>query len=176
MTHYCDIAQGHPLHGPYHDKEYGFPSQDERVLFERLALEIMQAGLSWETVLKKRVALNKAFDGFNPERVAAYGPKDKARLLGDSTIIRNRLKIEALITNAGRIIELRQSHGGFSSWLDAQHPRPKKDWVKLFRATFKFVGPEIVGEFLMSLGYLSGAHRSDCPIFKQILKIQKKVS
>jgi len=164
------------LHGPYHDKEYGFPASDERVLFERLALEIMQAGLSWETVLKKREALNEAFDGFDAKKVSMYGARDKKRLLGDSRIIRNRLKIEAIITNASRIVELRQSYSGFSSWLDAHHPRPKKDWVKLFRATFKFVGPEIVGEFLMSLGYLEGAHRPDCPVFKQILKIQKKVS
>lgn len=171
MAHYCATAPGHPLHGPYHDTEYGFPSRDETVLFERLALEIMQAGLSWETVLKKRAALGAAFDGFAPDKVAAYGKKDVARLLADKTIIRNRLKIEAIIENAARVIALRQSHGSFAAWLDAQHPRSKEAWTKLFKSTFRFMGPEIVGEFLMSLGHLPGAHEPHCPIAKKCLPL-----
>lgn len=168
MSGYCAFAPGHPVHGPYHDTEYGFPSTDERVLFERLALEIMQAGLSWETVLKKRVALNRAFDGFQVDLVAAYGDEDVARLLADAGIIRNRLKVMALIYNARQIQELRQTHGGFAAWLAAHHPRDKAAWIKLFRGTFKFVGGEIVGEFLMSLGLLPGAHRPDCPVYQKI--------
>lgn len=170
MPHYCDIAPGHPLHGPYHDTEYGFPSRCERVLFERLCLEIMQAGLSWETVLKKRKALNKAFDRFVPAKVAAYTPKDIERLLADSGIIRNRRKIEAIIENARRLLVIREQEGGLARWLDRHHPQDKDAWVKLFRHTFVFMGSEIVGEFLMSLGYLPGAHRADCPVAKRLLK------
>ena len=90
MSSYCDIAPGHPLHGPYHDREYGFPQRDEAVLFERLLLEINQAGLSWETILRKRDGFRQAYDGFDVDTVAAYGEKDRARLLADAGIIRNR--------------------------------------------------------------------------------------
>jgi DNA-3-methyladenine glycosylase I len=170
---YCDLAPGHPVHGPYHDTEYGFAQEDEGVLFERLALEIMQAGLSWEIVLKKRRGLNKAFDGFRLAKVAAYGAKDIARLLADEGIIRNRLKIQAIIDNAAVIIGIRKSHGGFAYWLaahrlDGTKPRGKDAWVKLFKKTFKFTGGEITGEFLMSIGYLPGAHWEGCPIYKKL--------
>lgn len=164
MSHYCDIAPGHPLHGPYHDTEYGFPVRDEAILFERLALEIFQAGLSWLIVLKKRAGLNAAFAGFEVDRVAAFGDADRERLINDSGIIRNRLKIEAIIENARRLQALRESHGGFANWIAAHHPLTKTEWVKLFKRTFKFTGGEITGEFLMSIGYLPGAHRDDCPV------------
>lgn len=170
MPHYCDIARGHPIHGPYHDAEYGFPSRSERVLFERLALEIMQAGLSWEIVLKKRKALNRAFAGFVPAKVAAYGERDVQRLLADAGIIRNRRKIEAIIENARIVLTIREEAGGFAKWLDAHHPQPKAEWVRLFRKTFRFTGGEIVGEFLMSLGYLPGAHKDGCPVLARIRK------
>ncbi|UYG03179.1 DNA-3-methyladenine glycosylase I [Halomonas sp. LR3S48] len=169
MAHYCDLAPGHPWHGPYHENEYGFPVGDETALFERLVLEINQAGLSWLTVLKKRDAFRHAFDNFDVDRVAAFGDADRERLLGDAGIIRNRLKVEAVIHNAGVIQTLREEHGSFAGWLDHHHPLPLADWVKLFRRTFRFTGPEIVGEFLMSTGYLPGAHRDDCPIHQRIL-------
>ncbi len=172
MSSYCDFAPGHPLHGPYHDLEYGFPSDDETVLFERLILEINQAGLSWELMLKKRETLRAAYAGFEVERVAAFGAADVARLLADPGIIRNRLKVAAAIHNARVIRALRDSHGGFAAWLAAHHPRPKADWVKLFRKTFRFTGGEIVGEFLMSLGHLPGAHRDDCPVHARILALK----
>ncbi len=170
---YCDFAPGHPVHGPYHDTEYGFPVEDERVLFERLCLEIMQAGLSWEIVLKKRKALNKAFDGFRVHKIAAYGVKEVTRLLADPGIIRNRLKIQAIIANAKIVLGMRQSHGGFAAWLaahrlDGKKPRGKAAWVKLFKQTFKFTGGEITGEFLMSIGYLPGAHWQGCGVYKQL--------
>jgi DNA-3-methyladenine glycosylase I len=171
MSSYCAIAPGHPLHGPYHDTEYGFPARDEAVLFERLVLEINQAGLSWLTVLKKRAAFRAAFDEFDVDRVADFGPQDIARLIADPGIVRNRQKIEAVIANARRIRELRASHGSFDAWLDAHHPRPKEEWVKLFRKTFRFTGGEIVGEFLLSLGYLPGAHEPDCPAYTRILAL-----
>lgn len=179
MSTYCDFAPGHPVHGPYHDHEYGFPQRSERELFERLILEINQAGLSWETILKKREGFRRAYDGFDVDAVAAYGEADRARLLGDAGIIRNRLKVEAAIHNAQVIRGLRDSHGGFAVWLDAHALldgalRDKAAWVKLFKKNFRFTGGEIVGEFLMSLGYLPGAHREDCPVHKRIAK-QKPV-
>ncbi len=168
MNWYCDAAPGHPVHGPYHDLEYGFPQDDDRVLFERLCLEIMQAGLSWEIVLKKRAALVRAFDAFDPAKVAAYGDADTARLLADASIIRNRRKIAACVENARRLLAVAAEHGSFASWIARHHPLPKEDWVKLFRRTFVFMGGEVVGEFLMSIGYLPGAHRDDCPVFARI--------
>lgn len=170
LSWYCDSAPGHPVHGPYHDTEYGFPASDEDVLFERLALEIMQAGLSWEIVLKKRDGLFKAFHGFKADRVARYGDQDTQRLLADAGIIRNRLKIAAIIENAKRIRAMRKSHGGFSAWIEAHHPLSKEEWVKLFKKTFLFTGGEVVNEFLMSLGYLPGAHKPTCPVAKKIAK------
>ncbi len=168
MSWYCDVARGHPLHGPYHDDEYGFPRSGEAALLELLALEIFQAGLSWEIVLKKRPTIAAAFDGFHVDTVRAYGEKDVKRLLADAGIIRNRLKVAAIIENARRVAVLRSSHGGFAGWLAAHHPLAKGDWVKLFKKTFKFTGGEIVNEFLMAVGYLPGAHRQDCPVFKRI--------
>ena len=168
---YCRAAPGHPVHAAYHDYEYGFPASDERVLFERLMLEINQAGLSWLTILNKRAAFRAAFADFDVDRVAAFGPRDIACLLADPGIVRNRLKIEAAIDNARRIQALRESHGSFVLWLDAHHPRPLEEWTKLFRNTFRFTGGQIVGEFLMSLGYLPGAHVADCPVYSRIVAL-----
>jgi DNA-3-methyladenine glycosylase I len=170
-SHYCDVAPGHEWHGAYHDKEYGFPLADESELFERLVLEINQAGLNWLTMLKKREGFRRAFRGFEVDRVARFGTRDEARLLADPGIIRNRLKVAAVIENAKRIRHLRVSHGSFAAWLATHHPRNKDAWVKLFKETFVFTGGEITGEFLMSIGYLRGAHRESCPVFKRIAKL-----
>jgi len=167
---YCRVAPGHPFHGPYHDREYGFPIRDDARLFERLILEINQAGLSWLTILKKREAFVAAYDGFDVDVVAAYGARERKRLLADAGIVRNRLKVEAAIENARRIVALRAEYGSFRGWLDAHHPLPKEDWVKLFKKTFRFTGGEIVGEFLLSTGYLPGAHQKDCPAFARVSK------
>jgi DNA-3-methyladenine glycosylase I len=168
---YCRIAPGHPVHRAYHDAEYGFPANDETVLFERLVLEINQAGLSWLTILKKRAAFHTAFAGFEVDRVAAFGAAEIDRLLADPGIIRNRLKIEATIENARRIQALRGSHRSFAGWLAAHHPRSAEEWTRLFRGTFRFTGGLIVSEFLMSVGYLAGAHEQDCPVFARILEL-----
>jgi DNA-3-methyladenine glycosylase I len=168
---YCRLAPGHPVHGLYHDTEYGFPAAEESVLFERLVLEINQAGLSWLTILKKRAAFRAAFADFEVDRVAAFGPAEIERLLADSGIIRNRLKIAATIENAKRIQALRRSEGTFLGWLEAHHPRPQEEWVRLFRKAFRFTGGQIVNEFLMSLGYLPGAHEKDCPVYARILDL-----
>ena len=172
MSGYCSIAPGHPVHGHYHDHEYGFPQRDERELFERLILEINQAGLSWETILKKREGFRKAYSQFDVDAVAAYGERDIERLLNDAGIIRNRLKVHAAIHNAQVIQQLRASHGSFAQWLDAHLPRSKADWVKLFKKTFRFTGGEITGEFLMSLGYLPGAHAKTCPVYKRLQEMR----
>ena len=172
LTGYCAAAPGHPYHGPYHDRLYGFPLRNEARLFERLALEINQAGLSWLTILKKADSFRKAFDGFDPELVANYRSKDRTRLLADANIIRNRLKVDAVIHNAAQILSLRDSHGGFARWLDAHHPQDKQDWVRLFKQTFRFTGGEITGEFLMSTGYLPGAHCEACPVFERIARLE----
>jgi len=171
-TTYCDIAANHEWHGPYHDDEYGFPLADDAALFERLMLEVNQAGLSWLTILKKREAFRRAYDRFDPEVVAAYGARDRRRLLADPGIVRNRLKVEAAIANAARILELRESHGSFAQWLAIHHPRSKGEWVKLFKRTFRFTGGEIVGEFLISIGYLPGAHVETCSVHRRIMRLR----
>jgi DNA-3-methyladenine glycosylase I len=158
------------VHIHYHDKEYGFPIHDDNELFARLILEINQAGLSWTTILRKKDNFFTAFDGFEIAKVARYGQKQVDRLLQDAGIIRNRLKIAATIENARRIQALQKEFGSFSNWLDHHHPLTKEGWVKLFKEHFRFTGGEIVGEFLMSCGYLPGAHVESCPVYKKALK------
>lgn len=158
------------LHKNYHDNHYGFPIADDNELFGRLVMEINQAGLSWETILKKEASFRRAYDGFNIGRIAAYTEADRERLLADAGIIRNRLKINAAIENARAILGLQDEFGSFGKWLEHHHPKKKEEWVKLFRKTFRFTGGEIVNEFLMSIGYLRGAHSEDCPVHKRILE------
>jgi len=171
MKPYCQYILEHTedeFNKRYHDNEYGFPIEEDNQLFERLVLEINQAGLSWITILKKADHFRRAYDGFDLETVAGYGESERERLLSDAGIIRNRLKVNAAIENARRILALREEFGSFKGWLDAHHPRTKDEWVKLFKQNFKFVGGEIVNEFLLSTGYLPGAHDEDCPIFLHI--------
>jgi DNA-3-methyladenine glycosylase I len=162
---YCYAAQGHEFHGPYHDREYGFPLRDDDELFGRLLLEINQAGLSWLTILQKKDGFRAAYDGFSVDRVASYGEAERTRLLADAGIIRNRLKVDAAIHNAQRLVALIAEHGSFAAWLDAQGERTKAEWIKVMKREFKFMGGEIVGEFLMSIGRLPGAHEESCPVF-----------
>jgi len=162
------------LHKAYHDKLYGFPIHDDNELFGRLVLEINQAGLSWETILKKEPTFRKAYDNFNIKKVAAYNEADRERLMGDAGIIRNRLKINAAIENAKTILQLQKEYGSFEKWLEHHHPKSKEEWVKLFKNTFKFTGGEIVNEFLMSIGYLPGAHSPECKIYNRILKTKPR--
>jgi len=174
---YCDHALNQELdnvHRIYHDTQYGFPIEDDDALFGRLILEINQAGLSWNTILNKQENFAKAYDQYNIQKVAAYTEKSRERLLSDAGIIRNKLKVNAAIHNANVILELQQSHGSFKAWLDEHHPKTKDEWVKLFKKTFKFTGGEITNEFLMSTGYLKGAHGDDCPIHSETLKHKPK--
>ncbi len=168
MSGYCRVAPGDPLHGPYHDHDYGFPRSDEESLFERLTLEMAQAGLSWRLILERRPGYGEAFAGWHVDTVAGWSESEIELLLQNPRIIRNRKKIEATIHNAAVIRGLRASHGGFHAWLAAHHPQPKESWVRLFKRTFRFTGAEITGEFLMSLGWLPGAHAPDCPVYDEI--------
>jgi len=158
------------LHKTYHDTLYGFPIHNDNELFCRLVLEINQAGLSWETILKKEKSFRKAYHNFNLKKVARYSAADRERLMNDPGIIRNRLKINAAIENAKSILLLQKEHGSFEKWLEHHHPKSKEEWVKLFKTTFKFTGGEIVNEFLMSIGFLPGAHAATCKIYKQVMK------
>jgi len=169
MTTYCEYCITHTedtFNKTYHDTQYGFPLDDDNELFERLILEINQAGLSWITILKKADNFRKAYSKFNIAKIAKYTEADRARLLDDAGIIRNRLKVNAAIVNAQKVLELKKEYGSFKGWLDAHHPLTKNEWTKLFKKTFIFTGGEIVNEFLMSTGYLPGAHQKDCPIYK----------
>ena len=158
------------VHQNYHDKQYGFPIENDDELFCRLVLEINQAGLSWTTILHKENNFRKAYSNFNIKKVAAYKEKDIERLLNDAGIIRNKLKISAAIYNANSILVLQEAFGSFKKWIEHHHPKTKDEWVKIFKANFRFTGGEIVNEFLMSTGYLIGAHDEDCAIYKKVLK------
>jgi DNA-3-methyladenine glycosylase I len=175
MMTYCLYLLEHPedtFNKNYHDTEYGFPLTDDSALFERLVLEINQAGLSWITILKKKANFRIAYDGFDVDKVAAYGEQEIIRLLTEAGIIRNRLKVHAAIENARRIQGLRGEFGSFRGWLDAHHPLSLEEWTKLFKKTFVFTGGEIVRELLLSTGYLPGAHDQECPVYWQIAKLQ----
>ena len=165
---YCQYPLTRPIHKQYHDTEYGFPIREDSALLERLALEIGQAGLSWETILKKKDGYRRAFEGFDLDRVAAYGEEEEMRLLADAGIVRNRLKVRAVIENARRLVVIREQHGSFTAWLNAHHPLPPEEWQKLFKKTFVFTGGEIVRSFLLSTGYLPEAHDVDCPVYQKI--------
>ena len=168
MSNYCKVALEHPLHRYYHDTEYGFPITGEAELFERLVMEIFQAGLSWLLILKKREALKLSFEKFDVTKVANFNDKDVKRLLENHLIIRNRKKIEATIFNAKRLVNLRKTDGGFAEWIKEHHPLVREEWVKLFKLNFRFTGEQIVSEFLQSIGYLAGAHHIDCPVYERI--------
>ena len=176
MKTYCSAIEAIPagdkkeLHKNYHDKHYGFPIHDDNELFGRLIMEINQAGLSWETILKKEQSFRNAYSNFNIKKVAAYTENSRERLINDAGVIRNKLKINAAIENAKVIISLQKEFGSFEKWLEHHHPKTKEEWVKLFKKTFRFTGGEIVNEFLMSIGFLRGAHSETCPVHKKILK------
>lgn len=158
------------LHKKYHDHHYGFPIHDDNELFGRLVMEINQAGLSWETILKKEEGFRNAYHNFNIQKVAAYNEADRERLLNDPGIIRNRLKVNAAIENAKTIIALQEEFASFEKWLEHHHPKTLPEWMKLFKKTFKFTGGEIVNEFLMSIGYLKGSHDENCPVYHRVLE------
>jgi DNA-3-methyladenine glycosylase I len=171
VTSYCDYVRSHPEDGYnriYHDTQYGFPLKEDRLLFERFMLEINQAGLSWITILKKADNFRRAYHDFDIDKVASYKNHDITRLLSDAGVIRNRLKVMAAIENARRIQALRRDFRSFKGWLDAHKSLTSEEWRKLFKRTFVFTGGEIVREFLVSTGYLSGAHEEGCPVYQVV--------
>ncbi len=164
-----------PLMIAYHDDEWGTPVHDEIELFERLALESFQAGLSWSTILRKRASFREAFRGFDPDVVAAFGEDDRARLLGDSGIVRNRAKIDATIGNARLFRETADAFGSFDAYLATMVPppphrlttgesvpatTPASDALSadLRRRGFRFVGPTIVYALMQSIGLVDDHH------------------
>jgi DNA-3-methyladenine glycosylase I len=170
---YCEVVEhmdAANVHREYHDHAYGYPIYDDNELFGRLILEINQAGLSWTTILNKQANFRNAYDAFDIKKIAAYAEKDRDRLLNDAGIIRNRLKIDAAIYNAAVVLLLQKEYGSFKNWLDHHHPKTKEEWMKLFKKTFRFTGGEIVNEFLLSTGYLEGAHVPGCPTYKRVLE------
>ena len=167
MKSYCSYARtSGNHHKEHHDTEHGVPAKDDDDLFRRLILEISQAGLSFDTILKKKESIYKAFP--TVKKVAKYGKKEISELMQNPGIIRNKLKIHAAIHNAKVIQKLQKEHGSFKKWLDKQECESKEEWVKLFKKTFKFTGGEITNEFLMSTNYLPGAHDDDCYMNRKI--------
>lgn len=174
---YCSFCIGreeHDVHRVYHESQYGFPIEDDNELFGRLILEINQAGLSWATILKKEQNFRKAFDNYSIAKIASYDEIKIQDLLTNDGIIRNKLKVRAVVYNAQQIQHFKEDLGSFKNWLDRNHPKSKEEWTILFKKTFKFVGGEIVNEFLMSTGYLKGAHDENCSIYDKVKNSQPK--
>ena len=176
----CFWVSDDPLYLAYHDEEWGVPVRDDRHLFEMLILEGAQAGLSWITVLRRRESYRRAFDGFDPEKIAAYGPGKVAALLADEGIIRNRAKVEAAVANAQACLRLRDEPGGFSGFLwsfvggqplrnrwrergevPAETAESKAMSKALRKRGFSFVGPTICYAFMQAVGMVND-HQVGC--------------
>ena len=181
MSHRCAwAANANPLMLDYHDREWGVPVHDDRALFEFLILEGAQAGLSWETILKKRQNYRGAFHDFDPARIALYDEEDVQRLLADPGIVRNRLKVAAAIVNAQKLLQVREEFGSFDNYVwrfvdgrpvrnaftslseipakTAQSDAMSKD---LQRRGFKFIGSTICYAFMQAVGLVND-HTIDC--------------
>ena len=172
MSYCSDVNCGelNYYHKYYHDNIYGFPAKSENELFGRLVLEINQAGLSWDTVLKKEKAIKDAYRDYSFFKIAEFNDMDIQRILKDNEVIRMKRKIEAIIYNAKKIVSITEKHNSFKSFLDTHHPLTLCDWISVFKNEFKFVGKEICKEFLISTGYLKGAHEKSCPIYKKVIR------
>ena len=162
----CAWVGDDPLYIQYHDEEWGRPLDNDDELFERLTLELFQAGLSWRLMLQKRAAMRKAFSDFSIERVASYTERDVRRLLKDNGIIRNRLKIESTIENAKRLKKIKAEYGSFADYISAL-TGDQVELTKEFKKRFRFMGPKIVESFLLSIGKLDGAHDPGCYMAKK---------
>ncbi|MBT3351475.1 MAG: DNA-3-methyladenine glycosylase I [Nitrospinaceae bacterium] len=166
----CPWAEESSLLAKYHDEEWGVPVKTDAAHFERLSLEVFQAGLSWRTILHKRVAFRSAFARFSPQKVSAFTEKDIRRLLDDAGIVRHRGKIGATIDNAGRLIALSKAHGGFSSYLESL-PGDLDTLRPIFRKEFRFMGPKISESYLESVGKIPIRHHRLC--WKSNLNIKR---
>jgi DNA-3-methyladenine glycosylase I len=168
------VPDGDELYAAYHDDEWGVPLRDDRALYELLTLEGAQAGLSWSTILRKREGYRRAFAGFDPAKVARFGPARVEKLLQDPGIVRNRLKVESTVENARRVLEVQEEPGGFSGllwgfvdgeplvggWksladLPAETPLSKAMSKELKRRGFRFVGPTVCYAFMQAAGLVN---------------------
>lgn len=183
----CRWCGAAPEFLPYHDHEWGFPVRDDQRLFEKISLEAFQSGLSWRTILAKRENFRGAFHGFNFQRIARYTPADVERLLNDTGIIRHRGKIEAVINNAARAVELVQSEGSLAAFIWRYEPNATqlappqtasrseqsdllaKDLKKL---GWKFVGPTTVYAFMQAMGLIND-HAEQCTIRPRAQRARK---
>jgi DNA-3-methyladenine glycosylase I len=176
VTRCAWVPEQDPLYVAYHDEEWGVPSHDERHLFEMLVLEGAQAGLSWSTILKKRDGYRRAFAGFDAAKVARFGPRDVARLMSDTGIVRNRLKIESAVANARAVLELESLDEFVWAFVDgrplqnawktigdipAETPESKAMSKELKRRGFRFVGPTVCYAFMQAVGLVND-HTVDC--------------
>jgi DNA-3-methyladenine glycosylase I len=176
----CAWANGGPLEIEYHDREWGVPSRDDRHLFEMLILEGAQAGLSWSTILRKREAYRKAFAGFDPARVARFDARRRAALMRDPGIVRNRLKIDASVTNARQVLAVQEEHGSLAAYLwqfvggrpivnrwttrdrvPAETAESRALSKALLQRGFRFVGPTICYAFMQATGMVND-HVTTC--------------
>ena len=190
----CFWSDGSPLYDGYHDREWGWPVVDDIRLFEKISLEGFQAGLSWITILKKRDAFRAGFDGFDVRKVAAYTEADVERLLADAGIVRHRGKIEAVIHNAGRAIELRREFGSLARYFWGYEvdvsKRPKRLTAEVLRSFttapeaialskdlkkrgWKFVGPTTMYAFMQAMGLVND-HQNDCHVRKAIDALRRE--
>jgi len=182
------FGDGDPLYERYHDEEWGRPVRDERGLFEKLSLEAFQSGLAWITILRRRETFRAAFADFDPERVAAFGPRDVERLLGDPGIIRNRAKIEATIANARATLALREAGEPLEElvWEHRPEPRPapasfadvpatvpqSEALARLLkRRGFRFVGPTTLYALMQACGLVND-HLAACPVRDEVAQAQ----
>ncbi|GAB4374019.1 MAG: DNA-3-methyladenine glycosylase I [Calditrichia bacterium] len=157
----CKWCQGDALLEEYHDFEWGIAPENDDELFERMAMQIFQAGLNWKLILQKRENFNKAFCGFSIEQVSEFDDTILARLLTDSGIIRNRQKIRAVLHNARVIRQIQQDFGSFRFYVD-QLPNTLSELQKEFRQRFQFMGPEIVRMFVFNIGKIPPPHEKQC--------------
>lgn len=187
----CPWAGNLPIYIDYHDNEWGRPVHDDNKLFEMLILEGMQAGLSWITVLKKREAFREAFDGFDPQKVALYSDAKIQELLANEKIIRNRLKINAAVQNAGIFLETAEKYGSFDKMIwsyvdgapvinhfktmeDIPATTPLSDQISkdLKKMGFKFVGSTIVYSYMQAVGMVND-HLTDCFVYEEMMKAKQ---
>ena len=186
LLYRCPWSESHRLLMDYHDNEWGVPVHDDRIQFEFLVLESFQAGLSWLTILKKRENFRKAFEGFDPAKVAGFGPEKVKDLLSDEGIIRNRQKVSAAIRNAGAFLDLAEKEGSFSSWLwgfvngkplvggwsaeyqiPAEIPLSQKISRELKSRGFSFLGPIVVYSHMQAVG-MANDHIRGCFRYEEI--------
>lgn len=160
---YCREQEKDSIHRWYHDVVYGKMSKNDNELFGRLIMEINQAGLSWDIVLQKYQGIKEAYAQFEVQKVAQFESNKIASMMKNPQIIRHELKIRSIVYNAQQILQIQKEFGTFKKWILMNKQNSLDNWVKVFKKNFKFVGKEIVKEFLTSNGILNGAHDSNCP-------------